>query len=276
MFDNNVLVGDNLAKPAGGASLAPPVARPDSLCQVTNLCKSFPSAGIVLDNVKLDLTRHQSVALVGANGAGKSTLLRSLVRLIEPDAGDIHLLDTPVMNLGASKLRKLRSRIGFVFQKHNLVPRLSVLSNVIHGSQARIQGPRAWYQGLATSQVRADAMTCLERVGLAHLASRRADQLSGGQSQRVAIARTLMQRPELVLADEPVASLDPKAGTEVMSLFTEIMRQEKVTLVFSTHSLDHALAYAERVVGMKGGGIVFDKRSRQTDKTDIQTIYETQ
>ncbi|TQF77891.1 ATP-binding cassette domain-containing protein [Elioraea sp. Yellowstone] len=211
----------------------------------------------VLDGVSLSVRRGERVALIGANGAGKSTLLRCLVRLVEPDEGHTLLLGEPVGRLGRRALTRLRRRVGFVFQRHNLVPRQSVLTNVVHGALGRA-GLLAVHQAVAPAALRAEAVACLDRVGLAALARQRADTLSGGQSQRVAIARALMQRPEVMLADEPVASLDPAAGEEVMALFATLTRQAGVTLLFTTHTMTHAIAYADRVVGLRGGRIVLD------------------
>ncbi len=194
--------------------------------------------------MSLQVPRGQSVALVGANGAGKSTLLRCCLRLIEPDQGTINLLSRDVRTLRRRQLRQLRAEVGFVFQRHNLVAQLSVLSNVLHGAQSRHGGPQVWYQSLAPRRLREEAMHCLELVGLADFAAHRADRLSGGQSQRVAIARTLMQRPRLMFADEPVASLDPNAGEEVMELFADLIRRQRLTLVFTSHHIDHALRFA--------------------------------
>jgi len=226
------------------------------------------------EKVDLDLPRGQAVALIGANGAGKSTLLRCCARLIEPCAGTVHLLDHEITRLKGGALRKVRARVGFVFQRHNLVPRLSALTNVIHGAQSRTRGPYVWFHGLAADAVRAEAMQCLDRVGLAAFAGRRADQLSGGQSQRVAIARALMQRPRMFFADEPVASLDPSAGEEVMTLFFELIRREGLTLFFTSHNLDHAVRYSDRVVALRGGRLHLDAPSQTLDARDLRGLYD--
>ena len=237
------------------AATGVPIATAD--LEIAGLHISFADLP-VLSGVGFRVARGESVAIVGPNGAGKSTLLRSIIRLIEPQKGAVRLTGQEVLSLRERELRRLRARIGFVFQRHNLVARLSALTNVVHGAQARAGGPRTWLQSLAVSAVRDEAMDCLARVGLAELARRRADQLSGGQSQRVAIARMLMQRPQLVLADEPVASLDPSAGEDVMSLFAGLMRDSGLTVVFTTHNLRHARAYADRIIGLSGGGLAFD------------------
>jgi phosphonate transport system ATP-binding protein len=240
--------------------------------EVRGLAKAFPGSQ-VLRGVDLTVPRGQAVALIGANGAGKSTLLRCLIRLVEPSAGSVRLLGGEVTGASPKALRRIRARVGFVFQRHNLVPRHSVLTNVLHGAQARHAGPRVWLQMLARDGDRLEALRCLEMVGLAHVAERRADQLSGGQSQRVAIARALMQRPRLMLADEPVASLDPAAGEEVMDLFVRLIRIEGVSLVFTCHCLEHALRYADRVIGLKGGLIGLDAPAASLSERDLRGIY---
>jgi phosphonate transport system ATP-binding protein len=241
---------------------------------INNLRKSYHATTTILDGVSLAVPSGQAVALIGSNGAGKSTLLRCCLRLIEPNGGSIHLLGENVCALDQRALRRLRAQIGFVFQRHNLVGQLSVLSNVLHGAQARINGPRGWFHFMAPSALRDEAMHCLDLVGLADFASRRADQLSGGQSQRVAIARTLMQRPRLMFADEPVASLDPNAGEEVMELFAELIRQQGLTLVFTSHHINHALRFADRVVALRGGRIDIDAMAALLDAKDLRGVYE--
>lgn len=257
-----------------GAVAAPSSSPRVVCCRVTGLSKAFPGGVEVLNAISFDILEGQSVALIGSNGAGKSTLLRCCVRLIEPSAGSVMVLGETITSLSSRQLRKIRSRIGFVFQKHNLVPRLSVLTNVLHGAQAREGGLRCWYQGLAPQHLRNEAMACLDRVGLADLAGRRADRLSGGQSQRVAIARALMQRPDLVMADEPVASLDPAAGEEVMHLFVNLLKEDGITLAFTSHNLSHALGYAERVIALKEGQIAIDAPSASLDTEKLGYIYE--
>jgi phosphonate transport system ATP-binding protein len=254
------------------AVLRPPAEAGAADILVTGLEKRFGTGRAVLDGVTLRIGRSEAVALIGANGAGKSTLLRCLVRLVEADRGQIALLGTDVTALRGSGLRRLRSRVGFVFQRHNLVPRLSVLSNVLHGAQGRL-GPRAWSHTLAPAVARAEAFACLARVGLAHLARQRADTLSGGQSQRVAIARALMQRPEAMLADEPVASLDPAAGEEVMALFAALAREAGMTLLFTTHAMAHAAAFAERVVGLREGRIALDRPAAFTSAAELERFF---
>ena len=239
---------------------------------LTGLVKRFGDRTI-LDGVSLGVPAGQAAALIGANGAGKSTLLRTALRLIEPDGGKVSVLGQNPLELRGRDLRHLRRRVGFVFQRHNLVPRLSVLTNVIHGAQGRI-GWRAWSHAWAPDAQRQEALECLASVGLADLAGRRADRLSGGQSQRVAIARALMQRPDLMFADEPVASLDPAAGEEVMALFARLCRDRGLTLVFTTHDLTHATRYADRVVGLRGGRLAIDAPASSLGATALRGFYD--
>jgi len=241
---------------------------------VSGLSKTFEPGTPVLSNVNFQVTPGQRVALIGANGAGKSTLLRCCMHLIRPDAGEVRLFGTPLAGLNAQALRGLRSQVGFVFQKHNLVPRLSALSNALHGALPRAPLARAWLQSLAPTALREEAMHCLERVGLGHVAMRRADKLSGGQSQRVAVARSLMQRPRLIVADEPAASLDPVAGDEVMSLFSALVKSEGLTMVFTSHDLVHAVKYADRVIALRRGAIVLDALSSDIDVAELRALYD--
>ena len=249
-------------------------ARPIPVLQVAGLSKSFGPGRPVFDDVSFEVGKGESVALLGANGAGKSTLLRCCVRLIEPDGGAVRIFDNGIGGLGPVALRALRARVGFVFQRHNLVPRLSALSNVLHGALSRRDSPRLWFQSLAPENLRVEALACLDRVGLAAIADRRADRLSGGQSQRVAVARALMQKAEIVFADEPVASLDPAAGEEVMALFGDLNRREGMTFLFTTHNLRHALDRADRVVALRSGRIAINAPSRTLGVEDLRGLYE--
>lgn len=252
------------------------VVMPESLqehdLQVTGLTKGY-GAGPVFAGVDFTITRGDCVALVGANGTGKSTLLRCCLGLITPDAGDVALLGQRLSGLDRARQRDLWAQTGLVGQKHNLVPRLSVLSNVIHGLLGRQSGPRYWVQSLAPEAARAAAMVALDKVGLADLALRRADRLSGGQSQRVAIARALVGGPRFLVADEPCASLDPQAGEEVMALFISLVKREGVTVLFTSHNVQHALHYGDRVLGLKGGRLAIDAPSAQVSAAEMGSLY---
>jgi phosphonate transport system ATP-binding protein len=243
--------------------------------QVSGLHKAFGDREI-LKGVDLKVEPGLALALIGANGTGKSTLLRMLVRLIEPDQGSINLLGEAVSSLRPKELRAFRRRVGIVFQRHNLVGRLSALSNVVHGVQARESGPRTWFQALAPARVRAEAMACLAEVGLADRALQRADSLSGGQSQRVAIARMLMQRPEFILADEPDASLDPRSGEEIMDLLYRLAKDKGLTLIVISHRLEHTIRYSDRIVGLADGRIALDMPSISADPRLLRRFFSAQ
>lgn len=244
-----------------------------AILTVSGLKKSFGTRQVLKD-IHFSAQRGEAIALIGANGSGKSTLLRSLVRLVEPDGGSVHALGHAILSLNQAALKNYRSRVGFVFQKHNLVGRLSVLTNVIHGVQGRASGLRTWSQSFAKEEWRQEAMECLASVGLADRALQRADSLSGGQSQRVAIARMLMQRPELVLADEPDASLDPKAGEEVMDLLYGLARDKGLALIVISHRVEHTIRFSDRIIGLSEGHIHFDRPSKETAPHSLISFFQ--
>ncbi|MHA7772265.1 phosphonate ABC transporter ATP-binding protein [Roseibium sp. M-1] len=250
-----------------------PIAEGPCDLKVEGLCKSFGKDRSVLQSVSFSVGRKQAVALIGSNGAGKSTALRCALRLIEPEAGSVVLFGEDISAARPRDLRRVRAEVGFVFQKHNLVPRVSALTNVIHGNLGRNGGLRGWSQLFAPAELRERAMTCLERVGLADHAMKRADQLSSGQSQRVAIARALMQQPKMIVADEPVASLDPVAGQEVMDLFHQLTREEGITLLFTSHNVQQALDYSDRILAIRQGEVVLDEESSLLTAPDLGKHY---
>lgn len=239
---------------------------------VRKLCKSFGDTQILSD-VSFNLMRGEAVALVGANGCGKSTLLRCILGLIPISGGHVSVLGQDVVDASRRDLRHLRSQTGLVSQKHNLVPRLSVLSNVVHGLLGQQRGLRYWSQAFAPADVRTAAFGALEKVGLPHLMTRRADRLSGGQSQRVAIARALISQPKLLIADEPTASLDPAAGEEVMELFFRLAREDGVTVLFISHDIDHALTYGDRILGLNKGTLEIDAPASSLTIDDLRGLY---
>jgi phosphonate transport system ATP-binding protein len=248
--------------------------------KIENLSKTYPNGKQVFQNISFEIPAGQRVALIGSNGTGKSTLLRSALKLIPAVSEKTILLDRDITKLKGSKLQRMRSKVGFVFQQHNLVPRLSVLSNVVHGALAHEANPRYWFQGFAPSQIREKALLHLEQVGLGDLAGRRASDLSGGQSQRVAIARALMQDPLLMVADEPVASLDPKAGEEVMELFSNLCINKGISFIFVSHNLEHAINYSDRIIGLtknveaNTSMIGIDSSSAEQSIERLKEIYE--
>jgi phosphonate transport system ATP-binding protein len=239
---------------------------------VAGLVKEFPDGGRALDVVTLCVDEGEIVALVGSNGAGKSTLLRCLVRLIEPTAGEVRIDGVDVLRARGGSLRDVRRRVGFIFQKFHLIPRLSAFHNVLLGALGRA-GPLGWWPLTASRADRVFALACLDRVGLVHLAERRVETLSGGEQQRVAIARMLMQRPSVVLADEPVASLDPVAATSVMELLRTVARERSLTVLVALHQLEFARRYADRVVGLQHGRVALDLETSSWREDELRRVY---
>lgn len=234
--------------------------------------KQYPDGHRAVDGVSLDVAPGDVVALVGSNGAGKSTLLRCLVRLLEPTSGTIVIDDVDVGSSGRRDLRRLRRDVGFVFQHFHLVPRLAAFHNVLHGAIGS-QGARCLWPVTASDEARAEAMACLDRVGLAGFASRRVDTLSGGQQQRVAIARALLQKPRMILADEPVASLDPVAGVGVMELLSDIAAERNMTVIVALHQVDFALRFTGRIVGLQQGRVVLDRKTEACVEEELASVY---
>ena len=258
---------------AKNAATGPIIVGP--VLAVSGLVKAFDGHR-VLDGLGFALAPGQSTALIGANGSGKSTLLKCLIRLIEPSEGRIEMLGGDVRALAPRELRAFRAQVGMVWQRHNLVSRLSALSNVVHGVQSRLSGPRAWFQSFAPSEVRAEAMANLDRVGLSDRAAARVDSLSGGQQQRVAIARMLMQRPAFILADEPDASLDPQTGEEVMALLLGLVREKGLSLLMISHRLEHTLQFSDRILGLAQGRIALDLPTAQADAAGLRRFFDHQ
>ncbi|RUR56327.1 phosphonate ABC transporter ATP-binding protein [Vreelandella populi] len=229
----------------------------------------------VLRGLNLSVNQGECVILLGANGCGKSTLMRCLNGLAPHDQGSIQILGEPLTRLSPARLRRLRQKIGVVFQQFNLVQNVSVFQNVLYGAlgQQRL-GLLTSLSCFATAELRERAMAALERVGLAHKAQAECRALSGGQQQRVAIARTLMQDAEIIIADEPVASLDPKAGREIMDLLLDVVTERGMTVLCTLHQLELAQQYGDRIVGMKAGRIVLDAPRQQVALDDMQQLYQ--
>jgi len=243
----------------------------DALVRLSGVTKTFGST-TALDDVSLEVSRGEIVVLLGLSGSGKSTLLRHLDGLELPTSGDVEVLGSSVPPLRGRALRSLRSRVGFIFQQFELVPSLTVLENVLTGSLSRVRGPRLGLWGYSKG-AKLQALEHLDRVGLLDRAYQRSDTLSGGQQQRVAIARALMQKPDILLADEPVASLDPESSDQVMALIREIAADEGLTVVCSLHQVDLAISWADRIVGLRHGAVVLDTPTGDLTKAEVMEIY---
>ncbi|MDP4529234.1 phosphonate ABC transporter ATP-binding protein [Alkalimonas delamerensis] len=244
-----------------------------SVISVRDVHKRF-AENHVLKGINLSVQQGEGVILLGANGCGKSTLMRSICGLTPIDSGDIHIQGQSMIKAKRHEVRAMRSQVGVVFQRFNLVGNLSVFQNVLYGALGKERfGLLSCMAPFASQANRDKAMACLERVKLAHKAGEKADQLSGGQQQRVAIARMLMQEPPIVLADEPIASLDPKSGREVMELLWEVTKERGLTVVCTLHHLDVALQYGDRFIGMMDGKVQIDANREQISKEQLESLY---
>lgn len=243
-----------------------------ALIRLDGVTKTYGSSTSALKDASLEVSRGEVVVLLGLSGSGKSTLLRHLDGLEIPTSGSVEVLGQQVPALKGRALRRLRSRVGFIFQQFELVPSLTVLENVLTGSLSTIRGPRLGLWGYSKA-AKLQALEHLDRVGLLERAYQRSDTLSGGQQQRVAIARALMQKPEILLADEPVASLDPESSDQVMALIREIAADAGLTVVCSLHQVDLAISWADRIVGLRHGEIVLDTVTDGLTKAAVMEIY---
>ena len=237
-----------------------------------HLSKSYVAGVPVLQDVNLDIAARGITAIIGPSGTGKSTLIRCINRLVEPTQGAILFDGTDVARLSGAALRHARRHIGMVFQEYNLVERLTVMENLLSGRLGYVSAWRAWRRKFPAADIRR-AFELLDVVGLTGFANQRADALSGGQRQRVGIARAVMQEPKLLLADEPTSSLDPKTSVEIMQLLADIARSREIPVLINMHDVELAKRFADRVVGMSGGRIVFDGPPGDLDDGKLKVIY---
>lgn len=245
-----------------------------SLVKVEKLGKSYSSETKVLKDVSFEVGAGEFVSIIGPSGAGKSTLLRCINRMVEIDEGKVIFDGLDVGTLNKKELRKMRTNIGMIFQHYNLVPRLSVIENVLHGRfgyKTTLQG----ILGRFSEAEKEHAFFLLKKLGIEEHAYKRCDQLSGGQQQRVGIARSLIQEPKIVLCDEPIASLDPNASKVIMDYLKMITMELNITCIVNLHQVEVAREYSDRIIGLSKGSIVFDGPSYRlnTDSTDL--IYGT-
>ena len=243
------------------------------MIEFKNVSKTYQKNGHkALKNVNLKIEQGEFVAIIGLSGAGKSTLIRTINKMIEISEGQLLVNDIDVSKLKGRELRKFRTGVGMIFQAFNLVTRSSVINNVLTAKVPTMSKGRALL-GIFTKEERIDALTALDQVHILEKAYVRADQLSGGQQQRVALARTLAQDPAILLADEPVASLDPITANIVMKDFKRINKEHNISVLINIHHVDLALKYADRVIGINAGEIVFDGSSSQVNDEILKTIY---
>lgn len=252
---------------------APPAAAAlGTALEIRGLVKEYAAGKPVLKGIDISVAAEGITAIIGPSGTGKSTLLRCINRLVEPTRGEVRLHGTELTGLNGKALRLARRRIGMVFQEYNLVERLTVMENVLSGRLGYVPFWRAWLRKYPEEDIQR-AFMLLDAVGLPEHATRRADALSGGQRQRVGIARALMQRPEILLADEPTSSLDPRTAVEVLELLAKLTAAENVPVIINIHNVDLAKRYARRIVGMAGGSVIFDGPPEALQTHHLQAIY---
>ena len=243
------------------------------MIEFKNVSKRYPNGFEALKNVNLTIDQGEFVAIIGLSGAGKSTLIRTINRMHDITGGELTVDGTDVMSLQGKELRRFRRKIGMIFQSFNLITRTTVIKNVLTAFVPDLPWWRATF-GIFTKEEKIAALEALDKVGILDKAFVRADQPSGGQQQRVALARTLAQNPQIILADEPVASLDPVTAKQVMDDFLRINRDMKITVLLNIHHVDLALQYATRVVGIRAGEIVYDGPARNVNQEILDSIYQ--
>ncbi len=242
------------------------------MLKIEHLTKVYPNGTVALKDVSFEVADGEFLAVIGLSGSGKSTLLRCINRLIEPTSGRIVWDGIDITAAPASEMRKIRRQIGMIFQQFNLVKRSSVMTNVLSGRLGYVSPVQSLFNYFSPAD-RARALKNLERLGLEDKAFVRADSLSGGQQQRVGIARALMQEPKLILADEPVASLDPVLAHSILKYLEQLHKEDQITVVCSLHFLDLVHRYATRVVALKDGQIVFRGLPHEIDDVQFKAIY---
>ena len=239
-----------------------------------NVSKTYPNGVKGLKNINLEIEQGEFVSIIGLSGAGKSTLIRTINRMIEITEGTLTVDGTNVSSLKGKSLRKFRrNKVGMIFQSFNLVTRTTVIKNVLTSIVPDIPFVRSLF-GIYTKEEKLHALEALDKVGIVDKAFIRADQLSGGQQQRVALARTLAQNPEIILADEPVAALDPITAKRVMEDFRKINQDLNISILLNIHHVELALEYADRIIGIRDGDIVYDGPSSQVTKEVLDLIYK--
>ncbi len=242
------------------------------MLEIKNVTKIYDGNVLALDDVSFNVKQGEFLSIIGLSGSGKSTLLRCINRLVEPTKGDIIFDDTNITTASQDELRRIRRKIGMIFQHFNLVERSKVLTNVLAGRLGYTNPAMSLVNRFSSSDVEM-ALKQLDRVGIRDQANKRADELSGGQQQRVSIARAMMQNPKIILADEPVASLDPVLAHSIMQYLEKINKEDGVTVICSLHFLDLVHRYANRAIALNAGKLMFDGSPKGIDDEKFKEIY---
>ncbi|MFP4134197.1 MAG: phosphonate ABC transporter ATP-binding protein [Halothece sp.] len=242
------------------------------MLRLQGLTKQYRDGNVAIENITLTLPKGQVMALIGPSGAGKSTLIRCINRLVEPTSGEVWLYEQEITKLANNGLRRARRQMGMIFQEYALVERLTVMENVLSGQLGYVGFWQSWFRRFPQTTI-TEAFRLLDRVGLSQFPDQRADALSGGQRQRVGIARALLQNPELLLVDEPTASLDPKTARQIMRLITELARERELAVIINIHDVQLAQRFAQRIVGLNEGKVVYDGSPDGLDSQTLTDIY---
>jgi phosphonate transport system ATP-binding protein len=245
------------------------------ILEIKNVSKTYDNVTKALQNITLSVEEGEFVSIIGPSGAGKSTLLRCVNRLVDATQGEIVLDGQDITHVRGNELRKVRTKAGMIFQHYNLVNRLSVIENVLHGRlgyKSTLSGVVGYY----TEDEKRKAFVILDKLGLTEQAYKRCDELSGGQKQRVGIARAIMQEPRLILCDEPIASLDPGSSKVIMDHLSNINQTMNITCILNLHQVEVALRYSKRIIGITAGKIIYDGPAENLDKKTIHEIYQSQ
>ncbi|MCH2561037.1 MAG: phosphonate ABC transporter ATP-binding protein [Pseudomonadales bacterium] len=242
------------------------------MLKLSALTKRYDTGDLALNQVDLEIPDAQVLALIGPSGAGKSTLIRCVNRLVEPTSGSATLNDINLTKLSSRALRKSRRKMGMIFQEYALVERLTVMENVLSGRLGYVGFWRSYFRKFPKDDIK-EAFRLLDRVGLLEMADKRADELSGGQRQRVGICRALIQDPDLLLVDEPTASLDPKTSRQIMRLINELCSERGLTAIINIHDVLLAQMFAQRIVGLANGEVVYDGKPEGLTPEVLTQIY---
>ncbi len=243
------------------------------LLSVKNVSKKYNNETVALKNVSIDVEKGEFISIIGPSGSGKSTLLRSINKMIDISDGSILFENKNIENLKKREIELVRREIGMIFQNYNLVERLTVIENVLHG-RLGYKSVIAGILGIYSAEEKKDAFSFLEKVNMTNYAYRKCNELSGGQKQRVGIARAIMQKPKLLLCDEPIASLDPKTAENVMDYLKKIVSELKITCIVNLHQVDIAKKYSDRIIALNKGEKIFDDKTEKLTDDMIEFIYK--